>query len=156
MTNFSAIHSVWKGFFLAILFAIVGTGTTHSQSFTDITSTLFTSIPPAKSGGDIIVADLNQDNFLDLTLVGPGSATEVYSYSTGSFIPVPNAVSLPDVDNSQPGVADIDGDGNLDLLFVGNDGFSRYAQIILNQGGGNFIAGTSFPSSAVGEGANSF
>ncbi|MEL6134816.1 MAG: hypothetical protein AAFR59_15755, partial [Bacteroidota bacterium] len=108
MTNFSANHSVWKGFILAILFAVVGTGQAHSQSYTDITSTLFSVVPAAKSGGDVLVADIDQDNFLDLFLIGPGGATEVYRYNGGSFVSVPNAVSLPDVDNSQPGLADVD------------------------------------------------
>ena len=58
--------------------------------------------------------------------------------------------------NSQHGIADYDGDGDLDFLFVGEYGsVTDIAQLIINQGN-SFANGASFPLSTVSEGAASF
>lgn len=116
--------------------------------------TIFTESPAfaLANEGDVDVADIDGDGDLDLLITGddgPGELTKFYTNDgTGIFTEDVTASSLfTDMRDGDADFADIDGDGDQDLLINGRFGSSdREAYLYINDGSGNFtlVAGTPF------------
>ncbi len=108
-----------------------------SGSFTEINAGSLTGV----SDSSIALGDLDGDGDLDLVLTGyTGSLriTKIYQNDrTGGFIEI-NSGSLTGVYYSCIALADIDGDGDLDLILTGSDGSIRHAKVYRNDGSGSF------------------
>ncbi len=105
----------------------------------------FTLVDPAEIGivhygrESISFADVNRDGFLDMLLVGDGEGHLAYLYfnngdSTFSFVQQFEAIS-----GYMGGFADLDNDGDLDLVFSGDE------ICYLNDGKGYFSPGPQIP-----------
>ncbi len=102
--------------------------------------------------GDVDMADVDGDGDEDLLVtgfVGPGEMTKFYTNDgTGVFTEDATASALfTDMRDSDADFADVDGDGDQDLLINGRFGSSdRVAELYLNDGTGTFAlaAGTPF------------
>ena len=115
---------------------------------------IFTASPAFEvaNEGDVDVADVDGDGDVDLLVtgfVGPGEMTKFYTNDgTGVFTEDATASALfTDMRDSDADFADVDGDGDQDLLINGRFGSSdREAELYLNDGTGTFelAAGTPF------------
>ena len=115
---------------------------------------IFTASPAFEvaNEGDVDVADVDGDGDVDLLVtgfVGPGEMTKFYTNDgTGVFTEDATASALfTDMKDSDADFADVDGDGDQDLLINGRFGSSdREAELYLNDGTGTFelAAGTPF------------
>jgi large repetitive protein len=95
---------------------------------------------------DVVMGDVDRDGDLDLILANAGSRNRLYlNDGKGKFVDA-TAARLPAAKEPAAAVAlgDVDGDGDLDLLF-GNSGQSR---LYLNDGKGKFtdVTSTHMPS----------
>lgn len=117
--------------------------------------TLFTASPAfdLANEGDVDVADVDGDGDLDLLTTGdtgPDELTSLYiNDGTGVFTKDETASALfTDMRDSDADFADIDDDGDQDLLINGRfgAGSDRVAELFTNDGSGNFtlVAGTPF------------
>lgn len=116
--------------------------------------TIFTASPAfaLANEGDVDVTDTDGDGDLDLLITGddgPGELTKFYTNDgTGIFTEDATASALfTDMRDSDADFADVDGDGDQDLLINGRFGSSdREAELYLNDGNGTFAlaAGTPF------------
>ncbi|HVJ31395.1 MAG TPA: Ig-like domain-containing protein, partial [Gammaproteobacteria bacterium] len=100
--------------------------------------------PPQALGGEtlttgVAIADLDRDSDLDIvTAAGAGAPARVFVQSGGTFMSA--VLGLADVDSRRVAVADVNGDGFLDLVFA-NSGTST---VLLNSGSGaTFTPGAS-------------
>lgn len=116
--------------------------------------TIFTESPAfaLANEGDVDVADTDGDGDLDLLITGddgPGELTKFYTNDgTGVFTEDTTASDLfTDMRDSDADFADVDGDGDQDLLINGRyESSDREANLYLNNGTGVFslAAGTPF------------
>jgi len=94
----------------------------------------------------IALGDIDNDGDLDLIVSGMdtngGWRLDKYINNTGNFLgPAPIGTG---VQNSSIALADIDGDGDLDLIVSGYDGIGYRLDKYINNGAGNFLAPTNF------------
>ena len=104
--------------------------------------------------GEGIFLDIDNDNDIDLLLSGGlggfSSATSLYTNDgSGNFSLVPNT-SFVQVYNSAVDYADVDNDGDLDIMISGQyssgSGYNRVTLLYTNDGNGNYteVPGTTF------------
>ncbi|WP_242085236.1 T9SS type A sorting domain-containing protein [Aestuariivivens sediminis] len=99
------------------------------------------------SVGDVIIEDLDNDGDLDVILSGYNTAaaariTEVYKNNGANPAVFSLFTASPAFDLTDEGdvdVADVDGDGDLDLLTTGDTGPSELTSLYLNDGTGVFV-----------------
>lgn len=133
----------------------------------------FSSIGAGLQGvqnGDVCLGDFDQDGDLDLFLSGDdgdGSPFSKLYENTGdgsqlasSHFSSSNSVDLTDALDTNCAVGDMDGDGDPDLIFSGEDGnFSAVFKILRNDYNGSSLTASDFtdvtPSSEMTAGANS-
>jgi len=112
------------------------------------------------SSGSSTIADVDGDGNLDLLVTGDSASMDQVSTlylgnGQGGFAEA-NA-GLNDVGSGSNSIADVDGDGNLDLLITGWDGSSKVATLYLGDGQGEFtevnagLNGTGSGSASIGE-----
>ena len=108
--------------------------------------------------GSVACADIDLDGDNDLLITGNGPTTSITSTlyvndGSGNF----TAVSQPAIVNIFDGAsefADVDNDGDMDLMMTGNDGSpAATANLYMNDGTGNFTiaSGTPFETSNSGD-----
>lgn len=90
--------------------------------------------------GSASIADVNEDGNKDLLIIGSdGSSPTATLYlgdGQGGFSEA--GAGLTGTRNGSASIADVDGDGNQDLLITGSDGSSPTATLYLGDGQGNF------------------
>jgi FG-GAP-like repeat len=135
---------------LLLLFAGFGTVPACAQTMQFVQVASFT---PSLSPAYVLTGDLNRDGKPDLVIVSnegtgiPSSAYVLLGKGDGSFGP---AYSYPvgTAGNSQPGqptLADLRGDGNLDLIVPSE--VSNVVNVLLGKGDGSFLPAVSYPTS---------
>ena len=109
----------------------------------------FTKIDPASIGirhrayGGVTTADIDADGDLDMILVDASESGHLYfNNGDGKFSFVR---SFSKVDGYMAGLADLDNDTDLDLVFAGDK------RIHLNDGSGNFSPGPAVPVSGIND-----
>lgn len=113
----------------------------------------FTLIDPVAIGvvhrayGGVTSADIDNDGDLDMLLVGLDGVGETIghlyrNHGSGMFGHVRN---FTDIDGYMGGFADLDHDGDLDLVFAGDD------LVYLNDGGGEFVPGPRVPVAGISD-----
>ena len=108
----------------------------------------FTLIPPAsigirhRAGDGITTADVNNDGHLDILLASDNGGCLYLNRGNGAF---KFKRSFADTDGYMGGFADLDLDGDLDLVFAGDD------VCYLNDGRGNFAPGPPIPVSGIND-----
>jgi hypothetical protein len=111
--------------------------------FTDVTSTHLPAIPEPVL--DVVVADFDRDGWPDVATVA-GNLQYTQSYRrlvlfndrTGRLLGVTQI--LPDVYGMQIAGGDLDGDGDVDLVY--GHGSTKPYQLLLNDGSGRFLDAT--------------
>jgi len=109
----------------------------------------FTKINPASIGithrayGGVTTGDIDNDGDLDMILVDAGESGHLYrNNGNGKFSFVR---SFSKVDGYMAGLADLDNDTDLDLVFAGD------RKVYLNDGSGGFSAGPAVPVSGIND-----
>ncbi|MFI1773216.1 BspA family leucine-rich repeat surface protein, partial [Thalassobellus citreus] len=104
---------------------------------------------------DVAFADIDGDNDLDVLMSGQGSTIgETYLYindGSGNYTLVPGTPFIG-VQNAAIGFADIDNDGDQDVLITGSPGSTRRSYLYENDGFGNFILAANQPLTGVSAG----
>ncbi|MCI0694706.1 FG-GAP-like repeat-containing protein [candidate division KSB1 bacterium] len=108
-----------------------------SQTFTEVSATLV----GIQYGGSVAWGDYDDDNDLDILLVGRGSASEpyvakLYRNDGGRFVEV--TVPFSPVYNSSVAWGDYDNDGDLDVLLTGGANVGSVTKVYRNEKG-NFV-----------------
>lgn len=116
----------------------------------------FTEIPTSVAGvftGSVSWGDFNNDGLLDLLVTGDrkfeifgfdAAYTAIYS-NQGDETFVKENITLPGMINSTGIWADVNNDGNIDILLSGSNsvfGIEPLTKLFLNDGSGNFIEST--------------
>ncbi len=112
----------------------------EAPTFTDVTSSAFALVPNGFSAGDLAWADVDADDDLDLIVAGQtnaGRSTTLFVNTNGTF--TASTTSFTAVSEALTIWTDVNNDNQPDLLLAGNTSSStRFTDIYLNQGGGNF------------------
>jgi len=106
------------------------------------------SYPAGVEPSDVAIGDYNGDGFADLAspVDNPDRVELLFNNGDGTFTPG-GSVILPN--SSSPGdivAGDLDGDTDIDLAVALKD--NNAVIVLLNQGGGTFVSGGSFPAGA--------
>ncbi len=123
--------------YLSLLFSILTIFGFSQISFTESTSSTFTGI----NNGDVTFADVDGDGDPDVLVIGYGEnfSDEAQLYKndgTGQFSPADSGIS--GLGYSSMDFADVDNDGDLDLLIAGQSSASVSTRLYLNDGTGDF------------------
>ncbi|WP_242119523.1 T9SS type A sorting domain-containing protein [Aestuariivivens sediminicola] len=99
------------------------------------------------SVGDVNLVDIENDGDLDVLISGyntaSGRISEVYKNDgTGAFTLFTSSPAFDPVDEGDVDLADVNGDGYLDLVLTGDTGPSEFSGLFLNDGTGKFIKNT--------------
>ncbi len=98
-------------------------------------------------GRNTVFLDIDKDGDKDLLLNGDYFTPHTVLYrneGNGIFSEMPD--SFPDLRNASIGIADIDNDNDLDILFTGVDYFlNKVTELHLNDGSGNYSLSTTTP-----------
>lgn len=90
----------------------------------------------AVSAGSVMFGDMDNDGWLDVFFCGShenSTVTGIYkNMQDGTFSDIGSNYSITTGTNSQSILADINGDGNLDIITTGQSGFRNIASIYLN------------------------
>lgn len=116
-------------------------------NFTTVNNTSFAGA----SSGSIAVADVNGDSLIDIFISGEnpnlgGQISRLYlNNDTLSFTQAVGS-AFPQLFSSSVAFADIDNDGDQDLMLCGQEGFPRTSALMTNDGTGIFteVTGTPF------------
>ncbi len=99
------------------------------------------SLPADITGMEI--ADFNSDGYLDLALLSSNDSFQIYKNSgTGAFIQLTDM--LVGIQSTSINAADLDGDGDIDVMYSGVDGVDEIHIPYFNDGAGTFTSGVSF------------
>ncbi|WP_321342951.1 FG-GAP-like repeat-containing protein [uncultured Draconibacterium sp.] len=102
----------------------------------------------AMYGGDLVVADVNNDGYPDILQNGYSDGnyfTELYLNEQNGIFSLVNDIALEGVNYGALAFADVDSDGDLDILNGGeNENASRIIELGVNDGLGNFVFLQSF------------
>jgi len=120
------------------LFLILFTGNIKAQLFEEITGTPF----EGAGFSTIAFADINSDNDQDVIITGKNNSQQRISKlytndGNGNFEEVLDT-PFDGVDNGSIAYADIDNDGDQDVLITGESDYGRIAKLYANDGNGNF------------------
>jgi len=98
----------------------------------------------APGPGPMVAADFNADGFTDLVVLTPFGFQFFPGSATGPTAPA-IAISLGAMnDGFDIAAGDFNGDGNLDIVVIGNGASSGLVQLFTGDGTGNFSAGVTF------------
>ena len=117
-----------------------------SGNFSLVSGTAF----EPNDNGSIAVADIDGDNDMDVLITGAGASQNIAKLYTNDGAGVFTEVAgtpFDGVSNSSIAFADVDGDGDQDVLITGNNNTSqKIAKLYTNDGSGVFtlVAGTPF------------
>jgi hypothetical protein len=110
--------------------------------------------------GNTAVGDLNKDGKLDVVINQPGYVAVFYGNGDGTFATGPRYAALPGL--AQVNLADVDGDGNLDIVLgTGTGGTYTSAasqdsfQILMGWGDGTFVDSVVYNQGHYGNGGTS-
>ncbi|MCP4911040.1 MAG: hypothetical protein GY907_10070, partial [Bacteroidetes bacterium] len=102
--------------------------------------------------GSCAMGDIDNDGDLDLIITGPDAVlanrkTTLYSNDgLGNFTEITDTGLSNDTEGGDIAFADVDGDGDLDLMLTGRDGSPvYYANFYLNDGTGNYTLDPNTP-----------
>ena len=129
---------------VAIAFTLfAAAGVAQAQSFAKAPGSPYTSAPPTGNGVAVAVGDFNNDGLLDFATADKGNGAPTITIylqnADGSFTsPVGGQIASPGLTLAVSiAVADLDLDGNLDLVVGGANGFV----VFFGDGKGKFVAG---------------
>lgn len=111
-----------------------------------------TSPLPANSGIHVSTADINSDSFADIVIVEAGTRSVKVLRNTGNGRDF-NTQTLQRGSVASVAPADVDGDGDIDLLIAVDDGELAVpeSKVVYQQSGGNFSSGTTLGVSPVSQ-----
>lgn len=113
--------------------------------FTEVGSASFLTANRGTQNGQIMFADFNGDGYLDLFVTGESCnqgwacIADVYLCKDGTDFEL-TSNNLPGVKLSGVDCADINGDGSIDIIYVGEG--TESVVLALNNGDGTFVANT--------------
>ena len=130
--------------------------------FTEMNNTPFTGV----AFSDVAFADVDGDNDLDVMIAGQYPDGTDWTYTTRLYLNNGNGSFTPAAGNSFTGIsngdvafADVDGDGDMDVMISGyyNDGSSHYVTLLYtNDGQGHFTLVSNTPFRGVSRSAIGF
>jgi len=135
--NFTKETAVIIQIVLTLIVLMFFTADGLSQTFTEVSATLM----GIQYGGSVAWGDYDDDNDLDILLVGRGSASEpyvakLYRNDGGRLVEV--AAPFSPVYNSSVAWGDYDNDGDLDVLLTGGANAGLVTKVYRNEKG-NFV-----------------
>ncbi|MCB5230716.1 MAG: VCBS repeat-containing protein [Candidatus Cloacimonas sp.] len=90
--------------------------------------------------------DYDNDGYVDLLITGSGRSSrvaQVYKNNQGNSLTLQSQIALSPVAYGRGIWADLNNDGKLDIIIIGEETFNNfYAKIYLNQGNGSFVGYT--------------
>jgi hypothetical protein len=98
---------------------------------------------PLADNGSIAFADIDNDGHQDVLITGESSGqinSELYRNDGTSYFVLINGTPFTGVNSSSVAFADIDNDGDEDLLITGDVGANDFIGLYKNDGSGNFTA----------------
>lgn len=120
--------------------------------FTEDMNAAFTGV----SNASLAIADVENDGDMDVFIAGgasgQGKTAKLY-LNNGSASFTPSTQSFTPVDKASAAFADVDLDGDADLLHSGEASSSKIAELYINDGAGNFSIAANMPFTGVGNGA---
>jgi hypothetical protein len=108
------------------------------------------------ANGSVCAADIENDGDLDLFIAGgasgQGKTANLYINDGSGSFSSSSQVFTP-VDKAAAAFADVDLDGDADLIHTGETSGGRIAELYINDGSGNFSIVANMPFTGVGNGA---
>lgn len=101
------------------------------------------------SHGSVVIGDFNNDSYQDLIVTGLNNSnqrTTRFYHNKGNGLFTETATVLPAVRSGGLSAADVNADGYIDVLVMGNTNAStNLSQLFLNNAGNGFLASYNFP-----------